>query len=87
MTDVVAAKKNADLLRKLQHKLRKQRQDLQRSHQFDVAQQLKDQEQRHQQQLEAFKKSSKSQVEHHHSEHESALETLRFVVCSTKYQQ
>ena len=37
------AKKNAELLRKLQNKLSKQRQDLQRTHEYDLKQKLKEQ--------------------------------------------
>ena len=74
------AKKNADLLRKLQNKLRKQRQDLQRTHEYDSKQKLKEQSLWYETEIKSLNKALDQELSLQKQRYETELQEVQYVI-------
>ena len=71
---------NNELMRKLQTKLKKQRQDLQRSHQFELQQKLKEQSEKYEKEVQSLNKKLQSTVQITKLKQKKELNTLRYSI-------
>ena len=73
-------KKNADLLRKLQNKLRKQRQDLQRTHEYDLEQKLKEQSLWYETEIKSLNEALDKELSVQRQRYETELQEVQYVL-------
>ena len=74
------AKKNADLLRKLQNKLRKQRQDLQRTHDYDLKQKMKEQSSWYETEIKSLNEALDKELSIQKTRYETELKEVQYVI-------
>eukprot|EP01083_Nonionella_stella_P050397 134058_1 len=70
-------KRTAALLRKLQNKLRKQRHDLDRTHQYNLQQKLKEQSDRYENEMQSTQSMLEAELLKQNNSHEEALQSLK----------
>ena len=76
------AKRNADLLRKLQNKLRKQRQDLQRTHKYDLKQKMKEQSMWYETEIKSLNEALDKELSIQKTRYETELKEVQYVICA-----
>ena len=79
-TQPTEGKKNQELWRKLQNKLRIQRQDLQRNYQYDLKQKLNEQSIEHEKNIKSLNEKLETELKTKTETYQQELEALRYVI-------